>query len=403
MAEAGRRAWVDLAKGLAIVMVVAYHALQLLEAADVGVAPLGRARVPLELYPMPAFFLLAGLMQGRLRTSPWGRVWRRRVLPMLYLLVVWSVVRFVFFTLVPGVRSDGPPASGRDPWRLLTALVAPDSIYWFLWSLAAVTVLTWLGRRWARTSVVVALLVSAVVTSGLLTTGVFAWDRTAAFLAPFVVGVHLGPAVLRVVEAATWPRVALLLGATGVVLALLVVVPLSRRVPGAVLLAQAAVLVGVLGAAVLTARYAWTRPLQDVGRRSLQVYLVHLYPVALLTLVVVHVPVLHDVPGRGLPLVLVVAGLAVVASLVVTRYLPARWRLLQMPVALLGRGRTGDAPPRTAPPTASAPTAAPTPTARATAAAALAAAPAPPPAVALAPPGGAREPSSPRPPTPEDR
>ncbi|MBD7917231.1 acyltransferase family protein [Cellulomonas sp. Sa3CUA2] len=337
---ARRHGWVDLAKGVAIVMVVAYHALLFLETADVGVAPLGRARLALELYPMPAFFLLAGVMQRRLVTTRWAQVWQRRVLPLLYLLVVWSLVRFAFFTALPMVRSDGPPWSGRDASRLLLVLVAPDSIYWFLWALAAVTVLTWLLRRHPVPSVVGAVLVSGAVTSGLVVTGVFAWDRALAFLAPYVVGVHAGPWVVRAVAAMTWRRVALAVGVVLLVLAALVAVPLTRRVPGAALLGQAAVLAAALGAAHLVGERPWTRPLRDLGRRSLPLYLVHLYPVALLTIAVRQVPALHGTPARGMPLVALVTVLSLLASLLVARLLPNRWRLLQLPTTLLRPRRT---------------------------------------------------------------
>ncbi|MBO3088783.1 acyltransferase family protein [Cellulomonas dongxiuzhuiae] len=334
-ATARRHGWVDLAKGVAIIMVVAYHALLFLETADVGVAPLGRARLALELYPMPAFFLLAGVMQRRLVTTRWAQVWQRRVLPLLYLLVVWSLVRFAFFTALPMVRSDGPPRSGRDASRLLLVLVAPDSIYWFLWALAAVTVLTWLLRRHPVASVVGAVLVSGAVTSGLVVTGVFAWDRALAFLAPYVVGVHAGPWVVRAVAAMTWRRVALAAGVVLLVLAALVAVPLTRRVPGAALLGQAAVLAAALGAAHLLGERRWTRPLRDLGRRSLPVYLVHLYPVALLTIAARQVPALHGTPARGMPLVALVTVLSLLASLLVAQVLPTRWRLLQLPASLL--------------------------------------------------------------------
>ncbi|UZN04122.1 acyltransferase family protein [Cellulomonas sp. S1-8] len=352
----GRYAWADLAKGVAILMVVAYHALLFLEPADVGVAPLGRARVPLELYPMPAFFLLAGLMQRRLTTSPWSLVWRRRVLPLVYLLVVWSLIRFAFFTALPMVRADGASESARDPWHLLLVLVGPSSIYWFLWALAAVTTLTWLLRRYPQASVAGAFVVSGVVTSGLLVTGVLAWDRALAFLAPFVLGVHAGPLVVRAVGAMTWRRVAAAAGVALLVLAVLVAVPLARRVPGAALLGQAAVLAAAFGTAHLVAGQRWTRWPRELGRRSLPLYLVHLYPVALLTIAVAAVPALHSTPARGLPLVLLVAGLAVAASLLLMRVLPSRWRLLQMPATLLrGRSTTRHATPAHATPTGSSP------------------------------------------------
>lgn len=347
---AGRYGWADLAKGVAIIMVVAYHALLFLEAVDVGVAPLGRARVPLELYPMPAFFLLAGVMQRRLTTMPWRQLWQRRILPLVYLLAVWSVVRFVFFTALPVVRSDGQPDSGRDPAGLLLALVAPSSIYWFLWALAVATAVTWLLRHRPVASVAGAVLLSGAATSGLLVTGVFAWDRTLAFLAPYVVGVHAGPWVVRAVGEMTWRRVGLAVGLALLVLGALVAVPLTRRLPGAVLLGQAAVLAAALGAAHLVAGQRWTTWPRELGRRSLPVYLAHLYPVALLTIAAREVPALHHTPARGLPLVLLVTALALAASLLLTRALPTRWRLMQLPTALLRGRRTPpdarqDAPP----------------------------------------------------------
>src|SRR5690606_34329911 len=117
---------------------------------------------------------------------------------------------------------------------------------------------------------------------------------------------------------------------------------LARNVPGAALLGEAALLAGAFGAAHLVADRAWARPLREIGRRSLPVYLVHLYPVTLLVLAARAVPALHGTPARGVPLVLLVTTLALAASLLVARVL-AGLRLLKPPAALLRR-RGADAP-----------------------------------------------------------
>lgn len=329
-----RRAWVDLAKGVAIVMVVAYHAQLFLEAEGVAL-PLGRARVALELYPMPAFFLLAGLLQRRLRTSPWALVWRRRVLPFLYLYVVWSLLRFAFFTALPFGRTDGPPDSGRDWTMLLLTPLVPSSIYWFLWATALVTAVTWLFRRHPRAYLVGTGVVSALVASGLVSTGAASVDRALEYAFAFAVGVHAGPVVQRVVERTTWRRALLWLAAAALVMVALAAVPLVRRVPGTVLVGQLVVVGAALGLAAVVGPRRGTGWLSALGRQSLPLYLLHLYPVALLTLAVREVDALRDVPLRGLPVVALVTAVALVVSLQVARVVPARWRLFQPPLALV--------------------------------------------------------------------
>lgn len=338
-----RRAWVDLAKGVAIVMVVAYHAQLFLEAEGVA-EPLGRARVALELYPMPAFFLLAGLLQRRLRTSPWSLVWRRRVLPFLYLYVVWSLVRFAFFTALPVVRTDGPAGSGRDWMMLLLTPLVPSSIYWFLWATAVVTAVTWLFRRHPRAYLVGTGVVSGLVASGLVSTGAESIDRTLEYAFAFAVGVHAGPVVQRVVERTTWRRALVWVALAVLAMVALAAVPLLRRVPGAVLLGQLVVVGAALGLAVVVGPRRGTGWLSTLGRQSLALYLLHLYPVALLTIAVREIDVLRDVPPRGLPVVFLVTAIALAVSLQVARVVPASWRLFQPPLALV-RTRSAVADP----------------------------------------------------------
>ncbi len=88
---------------------------------------------------MPLFFLTAGLFAHKVTSLPWATVIRRRVLPLAYLYLMWTVLRFVFFSAFPATAGTDETSS---PLNLITALVVPTSGLWFLYALAVYTVLT---------------------------------------------------------------------------------------------------------------------------------------------------------------------------------------------------------------------------------------------------------------------
>src|SRR5688500_19490416 len=75
-AAAGRSAWLEPTKGLAMFMVIAYHATLYLQSADVD-AVLGRAKAAFELFPMPVFFLIAGMFATRHAQYSFRALWTR--------------------------------------------------------------------------------------------------------------------------------------------------------------------------------------------------------------------------------------------------------------------------------------------------------------------------------------
>ena len=113
----GRLAWLEPTKGVAMFMVVAYHVILYLQSAGVD-AMLGRARAAFELFPLPAFFLSPGC-SPRGRRSPFRALWRRRLLPILYLYVVFSVIRSLHLSR-PG---DGSASGRRRPLRSALPLI----------------------------------------------------------------------------------------------------------------------------------------------------------------------------------------------------------------------------------------------------------------------------------------
>lgn len=339
-ATEGRQRWIDIAKGVAIVAVVAYHTLLFLSSADVGVADFGRIRPVLEYFPMPAFFLLAGLLQPRMMQSTFVQLWKRRLLPFAYLYLLWCVIRFLFFTAFPFVRSDGELTSGRDPLTLLIAPIVPSSVYWFLWSMFVITLVTWLLRRVpGMVLVVVTGIISALFSSTLVSTGMFAYDRSLQYMFFFVCGVVLSPRITAFVHARRWPGTVALLAGYVAVGALVLLVPVTRKIPGLATLGQICILLGLFSLFRLLSRAPGARFVGMLGQQSLIIYVLHIYFVAAAVVIVRNVPALHDVAPRGLPVLAVTVAVVIAASLLLGMVAaPLRWLFLP-PAWLMGQRR----------------------------------------------------------------
>src|SRR3954454_16194295 len=173
----GRKAWVDVAKGIAIFLVVAYHTSLYLENAGILGMP-WILKAPLELFPMPAFFLIAGLLSARTVGFAFGDLWRRRILPMLYLYVLWSVIRFAFYFVLPLGITDIGDLPADSPLSLGLILVWPSSSYWFLYALAIFTLAMWLLRALpVSLHIALAAVLSVLTTSGVIETHNVGWNR----------------------------------------------------------------------------------------------------------------------------------------------------------------------------------------------------------------------------------
>ncbi|MGI9822597.1 acyltransferase family protein [Agromyces sp. Marseille-Q5079] len=334
--DTGKRAWVDFAKGAAIVMVVYYHTALYLQAAGIAGTP-WLVKAPLELFPMPAFFLIAGLFGNRIGTWGFADLWRRRLLPLLYLYVLWSVIRFVFYLVVPGVNGELGEFPATNPIGLLLIAVWPSSSYWFIYALFLFTLGVWLLRRVpAGVQVAAAAVLSALVTSGILDANNVGWNRVGGLFVFFLVGALYSK---RLFELATRVRPWMLLTAFAVFTAVVVALILFglRPVPGGVLLGQvSAVVFGIM----LSTYLVRLRPLRFVstlGATSLQIYLFHLYVIVVIAAIIAAVGI--EVPRWvGILVQLAVMTIAIIASVLLTR-LTSRARWLYVPPSWMTKRR----------------------------------------------------------------
>ncbi|WP_180357929.1 acyltransferase [Streptomyces sp. NP160] len=344
----GSKDWVDLAKGVAILAVILYHCMLFQRSVGLDVGGMGRLKTVLEMLPMPVFIALAGMFHARVVEWTLGDTWRRRLLGYAYLYLVWSVVRFAFYALVPNVRGDGAGATAQEPLYLLLAPVWPTSSYWFIWALFALTLLLWLVRGAAAVPVVsVAAAVSALVSAGLMTSTNVGWDRVLEYAVYFLAGALWSKQLFTAVSRSPWWTPLAGLAVWGTFAAVAAYVPYGSRVPGVAMLGQVGAVVACCTAARQLVRLRPLSWLSYLGARSLHLYLVHIFVIAVLCAVLV---ALRD---RGaLPL----GPLAVLAAMLVTVTLLSvllgrvlsrfRW-LFVPPRALTGRKRPPAAPSAT--------------------------------------------------------
>lgn len=338
----GRQAWVDVARGIAITLVVVHHARFWMAEVLPGTQAwqvLSTALVPLRL---PLFFLISGMLAGPWLTRSWDELWRRKLAGWLWAYLLWSVVATVVLGLLvlPGV---GGPLDRAGTWT--TLLYAPRTATWYLLALPlflALCRLLWhaSGRQGLAWLAAAAAVLCGVVAAAPLPVEFFVWDSAGRFLVCFVVGALARPALWRLGDLATrtaaLAAAALILAAAAVsTVPQLLGVPVEEvaRLPGLFPLTVALMGTGGLAAAVALSRTRLAPPLAACGRRTLEVYVLHVVVLHVLAVTVDRTGLTGAGDLAGLVAVPLAAALALAVSLALARplarvpwaFAPPRW------------------------------------------------------------------------------
>lgn len=192
MSKTVRMDWVDVAKGLSIILVVMmYSAYNTGEhTGEVGFLHyvIGFATP----FRMPEFFLISGLFLSQVITRPWRRYADRRVVHYLYFYALWAAIMIV---LKVGLFARDPGAMAHD---LALAVVEPYGVLWFIYMLAVfsfVAKLAWQFRvpHWAVLAVGATLQMMAIASPSYIVT------QFAAYFVFFYAGYVIAPFVFRLV------------------------------------------------------------------------------------------------------------------------------------------------------------------------------------------------------------
>jgi len=192
MNNSPRMSWVDTAKGLSIILVVAmYSAYNTGE--YTGAAGFLHYFIAFATpFRMPEFFLISGLFLSQVIARPWPRYADRRVIHYFYFYALWA---FIMIVLKVGIFARAPADMLRE---LGLAVVEPYGVLWFIYMLAIFSIaakLLWQLRvpHWVVAPLAAALQMAHIEVFSYVVT------QFAAYFVFFYVGYAAAPAIHRFV------------------------------------------------------------------------------------------------------------------------------------------------------------------------------------------------------------
>ncbi|WP_417582363.1 acyltransferase family protein [Pelagibacterium sp.] len=311
-----RHAWVDVAKGISIILVVMMHSTYGVGEATERVGFMHYVLGFATPFRMPEFFLVSGLFLSAVIARPWRNYADRRVVHYLYFYALWAIILIAFKHLVVE----------RDPVGTLSLMVSaiyePYSILWFIYALAIFSLLAKVfhGLRIPHVAVVV---IAAAASIAPVATSISIVNYTAEYFVYFYAGYALAPVIFKLAAwidthpgpalagLAVWALVnAILVFSPGHAVTYGVVTSGVAGVPGANFAMALAGATAVCAASVLLARLAAMEWLRWIGAHSIVIYLSFVIPMGSFRTVL-----LRFVPEID-------AGIASLASLVVAIVCP---------------------------------------------------------------------------------
>lgn len=139
-----RMAWPDVARGLAILLVVLHHSIRWL--ADEGMIPEYWSVITefLRTMRMPLFFGVAGLFASSwIGSRSWSDFWSKKFAMLAWIYILWCTIRWASFLFLPRLGVPEPFYLSR----LLVAPVWPTNELWFIYALAVFFLLSRLIRK----------------------------------------------------------------------------------------------------------------------------------------------------------------------------------------------------------------------------------------------------------------
>ncbi len=273
-----RLAWIDIARGVSIALVVLWHALP--EPSSPALHLFRQANEQLVYLRMPLFFFLAGLVGTKIVALPWVALLRGRITKLLWLFVVWSAVCFLMIDTVRDLIVEDVPL---DAWRLARIFIDPPLTLWFIYALAITYVIARALRPlplWTGLVVLGAAYLWSVASGDWRVTIPF-HDRVSRLAVFFLLGLATGNHLARLAPglARAWPLLLL-----GYVICVSALNAFSLHSWGVLTFTASAI--GILFVIGIAHRLGESRPgrwLQFCGQNSVYIYVMHRIPLAYLT------------------------------------------------------------------------------------------------------------------------
>ena len=264
--------WIDVARGLGIILVVYGHVLRGLILAGLIPAtnPIWLSDYTIYTFHMPLFFVLAGLNVEHSLMKGHNSFIIVKLWTIAYPYFLWSLVQGSLQLLIPEYLN-----SPRSAWSLVAILWHPIAQFWFLYALFARHLIAWacFGRRTVLTLLAITLLIVRHYNSS------SRWD-VLAFAFPFyVAGILISSPALQLRLSLTKSLLA-----TGIFsVCFAVSVHYGRILSGGVLSSQASLPAAVFGIlltmaasySIVSISHKLANWLRFLGAASLTIYILH--------------------------------------------------------------------------------------------------------------------------------
>jgi uncharacterized membrane protein YcfT len=192
-ANANRLQWVDMAKGISIILVVMMHSAFGVGEETGGTGVLHWIIGFATPFRMPEFFLISGLFLSMVIGRDWARFADRRVLHYFYFYALWAVLQIVFKV---GLGAGDP---GLALNYMAWAIVEPYGVLWFIYMLAVFSAVTKLLYQFKIPHWAV-LLVAAGLQMAPVTSASYIITQFAEYYVYFYAGYALAPQVFKLAD-----------------------------------------------------------------------------------------------------------------------------------------------------------------------------------------------------------
>ncbi|MEO8686357.1 MAG: acyltransferase family protein [Devosia sp.] len=307
MSETAQRLqWVDMAKGLSILLVVMMYSAFSTGEDTGGIGVLHWVIGFATPFRMPEFFMISGLFLSMVIGRDWKRYADRRVVHYIYFYALWALIHIIFKEAL--IARDPATALSYIAW----GIIEPYGVLWFIYMLAVVSAAAKLlhdlrAPHWA------VLAVAAILQMSAIHTGSYVIDQFAAYFVFFYAGYALAPQIFSIADWASahvLPAVAAL-AVWAVAEAALVFSPGFVIAPGHVTMGLAALpgmhlalaIIGTVALcvlAVLLTKLAFMDWLRWLGSKSLIIYLVFVLPMGIVRTILLKLGVITDVSAISL-------------------------------------------------------------------------------------------------------
>ena len=299
--------WVDVGKGVCIVLVVMMHSTLGVGIAMGGEGFMHHVVAFSKPFRMPDFFLISGLFLALVVDRPWRTYLDRKVVHFLYFYVLWLLIQGAFKW--PGLALEAGPMAVVEAAAL--SLIEPFGTLWFIYLLPIFFVFAKLVKN---VPPLLVLAFAAVLETARVKTGWTVPDEFCSRLFYVMLGWYAARYVFAVADAARGRQTLAIAGLAAWALANGFAVAFGySELPGVSLVLGTAGALAIVSASALVAGTKLGEPLRYAGQRSLAIYLAFFLPMAATRVILVKTGVITDI--GWVSLIVTVVGVLVPLAL----------------------------------------------------------------------------------------